>query len=109
MMLEEFDIFLFNSEAMLKYEAWPTPTIIICDGPYGVRGFKGDLVSEFGLAEWYEPHIIEWSKKYSVLYIDKTYSNCSYHFKDRGAKTVEVLITNYKWEEPKCEQMTLML
>jgi len=53
--------------------------------------------------------LIEWSKKYNVLYIDKTYSNCSYHFKDRGTKTVEVLITNYDWEEPKCEQMTLIL
>ena len=53
--------------------------------------------------------IIEWSKKYNVQYIDKTYSNCSYHFKDRRAKTVEVLITNYEWEEPKCEQMTLIL
>lgn len=53
--------------------------------------------------------LIEWSKKYNVLYIDKTYSNCSYHFKDRGTKTVEVLITNYEWEEPRCEQMTLML
>ncbi len=53
--------------------------------------------------------LIEWSKKYNVLYIDKIYSNCSYHFKDRGAKTVEVLITNYDREEPKCEQMTLML
>lgn len=53
--------------------------------------------------------LIEWSKNYNVLYIDKTYSNCSYHFKDRGTKTVEVLITNYEWEETKCEQMTLML
>ena len=53
--------------------------------------------------------LIEWSKKYNVLYIDKTYANCSYHFKDRGTNTVEVLITNYDWEEPKCEQMTLML
>ena len=38
--------------------------------------------------------LIEWSKKYNVIYIDKTYSNCSYHLKDREAKTVEVLITN---------------
>ena len=53
--------------------------------------------------------LIEWSKKYNVLYIDKTYANCSYHFKDRGTKTVEVLITNYDWEGPKCEQMTLVL
>lgn len=53
--------------------------------------------------------LIEWSKKYNVQYIDKTYSNCSYHFKDRGTKTVEVLITNYEWEGPGCEQMTLTL
>ena len=53
--------------------------------------------------------LIEWSKRYNVLYIDKTYSNCSYHFKDRGTKTVEVLVTNYEWEEARCEQMTLIL
>jgi len=39
--------------------------------------------------------LIEWSEKYKVLFLDKTYSNCSYHFKDRETKTVEVLITNY--------------
>lgn len=53
--------------------------------------------------------LIEWSKRYNVLYIDKTYSNCNYHFKNRETKTVEVLITNYEWKEPRCEQMTLML
>ena len=40
--------------------------------------------------------LIEWSKKYTVTYLDKTYSNCNYHIKERYAKTVEVLITNYK-------------
>ena len=39
--------------------------------------------------------LIEWSKKYNVNYLDKTYSNCSYHFSDRNTKTVEVLVTNY--------------
>lgn len=39
--------------------------------------------------------LIEWSKKYNVKYIDNTYSNCSYHFKERDTKTIEVLITNY--------------
>lgn len=43
--------------------------------------------------------LIEWSKKYHVIYVDKNYSNCSYHFKDRGTRTVEVLITNYEVEE----------
>ena len=40
--------------------------------------------------------LIEWSKKYKVIYIDKSYANCSYHFKDKDTKTVEVLITNYE-------------
>ena len=39
--------------------------------------------------------LIAWSKKYNINYIDKTYSNCSYHFKDRKTKTIEILITNY--------------
>ncbi|MDE7248802.1 MAG: Dam family site-specific DNA-(adenine-N6)-methyltransferase [Lachnospiraceae bacterium] len=39
--------------------------------------------------------LIEWGESYQVHYIDKTYANCSYHFKEREAKTVEVLITNY--------------
>ncbi len=40
--------------------------------------------------------LIDWSRQYQVHYIDKTYSNCSYQFKDRDAVTVEVLVTNYK-------------
>lgn len=42
--------------------------------------------------------LIEWSKKYIIYYIDKIYSNCSYQFKDRNTKTVEVVITNFKSE-----------
>ena len=40
--------------------------------------------------------LIEWSKKYIVTYLDKTYSNCNYHIKERDTKTVEVLVTNYE-------------
>lgn len=42
--------------------------------------------------------LIKWSEKYQVYYIDKTYANCSYQFKDRAAKTVEVVITNFECE-----------
>ena len=42
--------------------------------------------------------LIEWSKKYHVFYIDKSYANCSYQFKDRSTKTVEVLVTNFPYE-----------
>lgn len=48
-------------------------------------------------------NLIEWSKKYRMIYLDKIYSNCSYHFKDRTTTTVEVLVTNYS--EDKCESL----
>lgn len=37
----------------------------------------------------------EWAQKYRVNYLEHTYSNCSYHKKDKDSKDVEVLITNY--------------
>lgn len=40
--------------------------------------------------------LTEWSKKYNVNYLNYNYSNCNYHKKDNGHKSVEVLITNYK-------------
>lgn len=39
-------------------------------------------------------NLIEWSKQYNVLYIDKTYSNCNYQFKNKDKETIEVLIYN---------------
>ena len=42
-----------------------------------------------------------WSSKYNVHYLDKSYSNCSYHLKDKDTKTIEVLITNYESDTPK--------
>lgn len=53
--------------------------------------------------------LIEWSEKYVTNYIDKSYSNCSYHFKDRTTKTVEVLITNFERGECDCQQESLQL
>lgn len=40
--------------------------------------------------------LINWSKKYNVNYLNYDYSNCNYHKKDNGHKSIEVLITNYK-------------
>lgn len=107
------------------------PPYLITTGSYndGKRGFKDWTIEEdrnlleildsinnrgvlFALSNVFahkgqtNDALIEWSKKYYVTYIDKTYANCSYHFKNRETKTIEVLITNYKWEEFGCEQMT---
>ena len=53
--------------------------------------------------------LINWSKKYQVQFLDKSYSNCSYHFKNRDSITTEVLITNYEVENIKCNQTSLPL
>lgn len=60
---------------------------------HGVPFFLSNVFYHKGLTN---EKLIEWSRKYKVIYIDKNYANCSYHFKDRNAKTVEVLITNYE-------------
>lgn len=39
--------------------------------------------------------LIEWAESYTVHLVDNSFVNCSYHYKDRTSKTVEVLVTNY--------------
>ncbi|MCI8383440.1 MAG: Dam family site-specific DNA-(adenine-N6)-methyltransferase [Clostridia bacterium] len=97
------------------------PPYLISNGSYndGRRGFKNWTLTEerqlqkildelndkgiqFALSNVFyhkgneNIELIEWSKKYKIHYFNKTYKNCSYHLKDREAKTVEVLITNYE-------------
>lgn len=70
----------------------------------GVRFTLSNVLYHKGLSN---ELLIEWSKKYKVHYLDKTYSNCSYHFKEKNAKTVEVVITNFEskdyiqWQQGK--------
>ncbi len=59
----------------------------------GIHFFLSNVFYHKGLTN---EKLIEWSKKYKVIYIDKSYANCSYHFRDRETKTVEVLVTNYE-------------
>jgi len=58
----------------------------------GIRFALSNVLYHKGLSN---DLLIEWSRRYQIHYIDKTYSNCSYQFKERDAVTVEVLITNY--------------
>ena len=44
------------------YSEWPAPDLIISDGAYGVRGFRGDTADVAGLVDWYQPHVLEWAK-----------------------------------------------
>ncbi len=50
------------ADAMDCYGRWPEPTSIVVDGPYGLGKFPGDPHSADELAEWYAPHVAEWSR-----------------------------------------------
>ena len=44
------------------YKEWAVPDLIISDGAYGVRGFRGDTTDTDGLYDWYQPHALAWAK-----------------------------------------------
>jgi site-specific DNA-methyltransferase (adenine-specific) len=54
-------------DSLEHYAEWGTPTVIVSDGGYGVLGFEGDTSDHLGLPEWYEPHIVSWSKHATPL------------------------------------------
>ena len=54
---------LHRGDAMECYDDWPTPTVIVSDGPYGLGNYPGDIPNPAGLAEWYRPHVEAWARR----------------------------------------------
>lgn len=48
---------LHRGNVLDAYPDWEAPDLIVSDGAYGVRGFRGDTVSADGLVDWYAPHV----------------------------------------------------
>ncbi len=122
--LQELDIEFFSKDFReIKVAGLRSNDFVYCDPPYlitvasynenGGWGEKDELALlskldeihtagvKFGLSNVLESKgkenviLKEWAKKYKVHYLTHTYSNCSYHKKDKTSKDVEVLITNY--------------
>ncbi len=55
-------VLLELANALDRYSAWPRPTVIMVDGPYGVSGFPGDPPTPDELPGWYAPHVAKWSE-----------------------------------------------
>ncbi len=87
---------LFCGDALKLYKNWETPTVIICDGPYGVSGFPGDLVSPEGLGEWYEPHIKCWSEFATPL------TTLWFWNTEVGWANVHPVLEKYGWSYVSC-------
>ena len=97
MMRDDFgNIHLFCGDAMEFYKDWKSPTVIICDGPYGINGFKGDLLSHKGLDTWYEPHIKKWSDAATPL------TTLWFWNTEVGWATVHPILEKYGWDYVSC-------
>ncbi len=74
------------------YENWPQPDLIISDGAYGIRGFKGDTTDVNSLCEWYKPHILAWSKR------AKPSTSLWFWNTEVGWATIHPLLISNGWE-----------
>ena len=95
-MFNNGDILLYNDNALDVYDQWESPTIIISDGPYGIKGFPGDLKTESGLSEWYEPHIKIWSERATPR------TTLWFWCTEQGWASVHHLFVKYGWEFKSC-------
>lgn len=75
---------------------WPSPTVIVSDGPYGVASYPGDPVSHEDLAEWYSPHVAHWSERAlpeTTLWFWNT---------EIGWASVHPVLARHGWEYRSC-------
>lgn len=89
-------IHLYCGDSLDLYGNWESPTVIISDGPYGVNGFPGDLVSANGLDKWYEPHIKKWSEFATPL------TTLWFWNTEVGWATVHPILEKYGWSYVSC-------
>ncbi|MCC8112536.1 MAG: site-specific DNA-methyltransferase [Bacteroidales bacterium] len=90
------NIHLYNEDVAAVYHEWDSPVVIISDGPYGISGYKGDLSSYHGLAQWYESHIAEWTKKATPM------TTLWFWNTEIGWAVVHPMLEKYGWEFKTC-------
>jgi len=90
------DVVIYCGDAADIYKEWNSPVVIISDGPYGVKGFSGDLVSHDGLGDWYEPHIKKWSELATPL------TTLWFWNTEVGWATVHPILEKHGWSYVSC-------
>lgn len=89
-------VHIYCGDAFDLYKDWKVPTVIMCDGPYGINGYPGDLLSVEGLSEWYEKHVTEWNK-YATPKTTLWFWNT-----EQGWATVHPMLVRLGWEFKAC-------
>lgn len=94
--MSELNWTLHVGDALDAYKQWPAPSVIISDGAYGVGGFPGDPRTPDGLAEWYAPHVEQWSR-YAHLGTTLWFWNT-----EVGWANVHPLLVEHGWKYEVC-------
>jgi site-specific DNA-methyltransferase (adenine-specific) len=84
------------ADALDLYRTWPRPTVIISDGPYGLRSYPGDPPTPDGLPDLYQPHVQAWSD----LALPST--TLWFWSSELGWATVHPLLVRFGWEYRSC-------
>ena len=90
------DVAVHFGRAEDHYDAWPAPTCIISDGPYGVSGFPGDEHTADTLLDWYRPHVSAWSSRATAQ------TTLWFWGTELGWATVHPLLAAEGWEYRCC-------
>lgn len=87
---------MVRGDSLDYYDTWEPPVVIMSDGPYGLGSFPGDPPTPFQLDSWYEPHIIEWSRKSTPL------TTLWFWNSEVGWATVHPILQKHGWEYRNC-------
>lgn len=94
--MKKQDVNIYHGDALSFYDKWPTPSVIISDGPYGISSFDGDPHTPNALPEWYEPHIKKWSK------LSKPATTLWFWNTEIGWAKVHPILEKYGWVYKTC-------
>ena len=87
---------IFNEDAQSLYRQWPTPTVIVSDGPYGLGMFREDPADPDGLIDFYEPHIRDWAE------LSAAHTTLWFWNTEIGWATVHPILKKYGWKYVNC-------
>lgn len=87
---------IYCGDSLQLYPEWARPTVIICDGPYGLSSYPGDPPTVDPLVDLYRPHVKAWS--------DQALPSSTLWFwnSELGWATVHPLLLEYGWEYRNC-------
>lgn len=87
---------IVRGDSLDYYEKWESPVVIMSDGPYGLGSFPGDPPTPYQLDAWYEPHIIQWSRRSTPL------TTLWFWNSELGWATVHPILQKHGWEYRNC-------